>query len=167
MLTRLGAEEALTLNAQSAEKIRAAVEAGQLPGVPATVGESLTELIASYPMRLDPDYFPGGRFFHLEGDAFRGAYVLTDALLETWDHSVVQGIRVDRANFYGLCIGVTTQAEWRAVLGEPDASVALNEDDAYAYYLEVGVSDYYNLGGHQLRLHADESGLLQNIFITQ
>lgn len=167
VLTRLGAEEALTLNAQSAEKIRAAVEAGQLPGVPATVGESLTELIASYPMRLDPDYFPGGRFFHLEGDAFRGTYVLTDALLETWDHSVVQGIRVDRANFYGLCIGVTTQAEWRAVLGEPDASVALNEDDAYAYYLEVGVSDYYNLGGHQLRLHADESGLLQNIFITQ
>ena len=45
-------------------------------------------------LRSDPDYFPGGRFFHLEDDAFRGAYVLTDALLETWDHSVVQGIRI-------------------------------------------------------------------------
>lgn len=56
--------------------------------------------------------------------------MLTDALLETWDHSVVQGIRTDRANFYGLCTDVTTQAEWRAVLGEPDASVDINEDDA-------------------------------------
>ena len=37
-----------------------------------------------------------------------GPYVLTDALLETWDHSVVQGIRTDRANFYGLCTDVTT-----------------------------------------------------------
>ena len=116
MLTRLGAEEALTLNAQSVEKIRAAVEAGQIPGIPAVVGEQLTALIERYPLRLDPDYFPGGRFFHLEDDAFRGAYVLTDALLETWDHSVVQGIRTDRANFYGLCTDVTTQAEWRAVL---------------------------------------------------
>lgn len=122
VLTRLGAEEALTLNAQSAEKIRAAVEAGQIPGIPAVVGEQLTALIERYPLRLDPDYFPRGRFFHLEDDAFRGAYVLTDALLETWDHSVVQGIRTDRANFYGLCTDVTTQAEWRAVLGDRHAS---------------------------------------------
>ena len=167
VLTRLGAEEALTLNAQSAEKIRAAVEAGQIPGIPAVVGEQLTALIERYPLRLDPDYFPGGRFFHLEDDAFRGAYVLTDALLETWDHSVVQGIRTDRANFYGLCTDVTTQAEWRAVLGEPDASVDINEDDAYSYYLDVGTSDYYNIGEHQLRLHADANGILQSIFVTQ
>lgn len=83
------------------------------------------------------------------------------------DHSVVQGIRTDRANFYGLCTDVTTQAEWRAVLGEPDASVDINEDDAYSYYLDVGTSDYYNIGEHQLRLHADANGILQSIFVTQ
>ena len=53
------------------------------------------------------------------------------------------------------------------MLGEPDASVALNEDDAYAYNLETGTSDYYNYGAHQLRLHADAEGVLRNIFITQ
>ena len=103
----------------------------------------------------------------MEDGAFRGTYLLTDALTDGWENSVVQGIRADRANFYGLCIGSTTQAEWRAVLGEPDASVALNEDDAYAYNLETGTSDYYNDGGHQLRLHADTEGVLRNIFITQ
>ena len=103
----------------------------------------------------------------MEDGAFRGTYLLTDALTDGWENSVVQGIRADRANFYGLCIGSTTQAEWRAVLGEPDASVALNEDDAYAYNLETGTSDYYNYGGHQLRLHADAEGVLRNIFITQ
>ena len=55
VLTRLGAEEALTLNAQSAEKIRAAVEAGQIPGIPAVVGEQLTALIERYPLRQAPD----------------------------------------------------------------------------------------------------------------
>lgn len=167
ILTRLGAEQALTLDQESADKIRAAVEAGQIPGIPATVGEQLTAVIERSPMLLDPDYFPGGRFFHLEDDAFRGAYVLTDALLETWEHSVVQGIRTDRANFYGLCTDVTTQDAWRAILGQPDASVSINEDDAYAYYLDVGTSDYYNIGENQLRLHADANGTLQSIFVTQ
>ena len=167
ILTRLGAEDVLELTEDSAERIRAAVEEGQLLGVPAKVGESLKTLIDTYHMLIDPDYYPGGRFFQLEDGAFRGTYLLTDALTDGWENSVVQGIRADRANFYGLCIGSTTQEEWRAVLGEPDASVALNEDDAYAYNLETGTSDYYNYGGHQLRLHADAEGVLRNIFITQ
>ena len=41
------------------------------------------------------------------------------------------------------------------------------EDDAYAYYLDVGASDYYNIGERQLRLHADANGILQSIFVTQ
>ena len=167
VLTRLGAEDVLTLSESSVDAIRTAVEAGQLPGVPAKVGDSLGELIETYDLLIDPDYYPGGRFFQLEDGAFRGTYLLTDALTDGWENSVVQGIRADRANFYGLCIGSTTQEEWRAVLGEPDASVALNEDDAYAYNLETGTSDYYNDGGHQLRLHADAEGVLRNIFITQ
>lgn len=169
ILTRLGAPSALTLDASSVEKIHAAVEAGQLPGIPAVVGESLTDLIARYPLRLDPDYFPGGLFFYPEDDAFRGAYVLTNELMvpDSWEYNIVQGIRSDRANFYGLCTDVTTQEAWRAVLGEPDATVTLGDDDAYAYYLDVGVSDYYNIGNRQLRLHADANGILQSIFITQ
>ena len=44
----------------------------------------------------------------LEDGAFRGVYILTDALTEDFDHSVVQGIRADRLNFWGLCTGETT-----------------------------------------------------------
>lgn len=168
ILTRLGAEEALTLNQESAEKIRSAVEAGQIPGIPAVIGENLAELFQRYPLRLDPDYYPDGCFFYPEDDAFRGAYVLASQIaVDAPEQAVVQGIRTDRANFFGLCTGLTTQAEWRAILGEPDASVTLDEDTAYAYYLEIGVSDYYNFGGHQLRLHAGADGTLRNIFITQ
>ena len=80
---------------------------------------------------------------------------------------MVQGIRADRANFYGLCVGTTTREQWQAVLGAPDASVTLSEDDAYAMNLADGTSDYYNYGAHQLRLHADAEGVLRSIFITQ
>ena len=167
ILTRLGAEDVLELTEDSAERIRAAVEEGQLPGVPAKVGESLKTLIDTYHMLIDPDYYPGGRFFQLEDGAFRGTYLLTDALTDGWESSVVQGIRADRANFYGLCVGTTTREQWQAVLGAPDASVTLSEDDAYAMNLADGTSDYYNYGAHQLRLHADAEGVLRSIFITQ
>lgn len=167
ILTRLGAEDVLELTEDSAERIRAAVEEGQLLGVPAKVGESLKTLIDTYHMLIDPDYYPGGRFFQLEDGAFRGTYLLTDALTDGWESSVVQGIRADRANFYGLCVGTTTREQWQAVLGAPDASVPLSEDDAYAMNLADGTSDYYNYGAHQLRLHADAEGVLRSIFITQ
>ena len=167
ILTRLGAEDVLELTEDSAERIRAAVEEGQLLGVPAKVGESLKTLIDTYHMLIDPDYYPGGRFFQLEDGAFRGTYLLTDALTDGWESSVVQGIRADRANFYGLCVGTTTREQWQAVLGAPDASVTLSEDDAYAMNLADGTSDYYNYGAHQLRLHADAEGVLRSIFITQ
>ncbi len=167
ILTRLGAEDVLELTEDSAERIRAAVEEGQLPGVPAKVGESLKTLIDTYHMLIDPDYYPGGRFFQLEDGAFRGTYLMTDALTDGWESSVVQGIRADRANFYGLCVGTTTREQWQAVLGAPDASVTLSEDDAYAMNLADGTSDYYNYGAHQLRLHADAEGVLRSIFITQ
>ena len=45
VLTRLGAEDVLTLSESSVDAIRTAVEAGRLPGVPAKVGDSLGELI--------------------------------------------------------------------------------------------------------------------------
>lgn len=167
ILTRLGAEDVLELTEDSAERIRAAVEEGQLLGVPAKVGESLKTLIDTYHMLIDPDYYPGGRFFQLEDGAFRGTYLLTDALTDGWESSVVQGIRADRANFYGLCVGTTTREQWQAVLGAPDAFVTLSEDDAYAMNLADGTSDYYNYGAHQLRLHADAEGVLRSIFITQ
>lgn len=141
------------------------IAAGCVPGLPVTLGGSVQEATDTYRMLVDPDLYDGGRMFQLEDGAFRGVYILTDSLTEKWDRSVIQGVRMDRGNVYGLCVGETQQAAWRAVLGAPDNTVTLDADRAEAQRLPAGTSDYYNFGQHQLRLHADEAGVLTSLFI--
>lgn len=165
ILQRIGADAMLTLEAHSAQSIRTAAESGALPGIPVVLGGSIQEAVDTYRLLIDPDLYEGGRMIQLEDGAFRGVYLLTDSLTNSWESSVVQGIRADRINLYGLCTGKTTQEAWRAVLGQPDASVALDADKADANRLAVGISDYYNFDGVQLRLHAGEDGTLSSVII--
>ena len=94
-------------------------------------------------------------------------WLLTDALTEEFDQSVVQGIRADRLNFCGLCTGDTTIDWWREVLGEPDNSLTVDETRAESWRIVPGTSDYYTFGDYRLRLHADESGVLRSVFLTR
>ena len=89
------------------------------------------------------------------------------ALTEEFDQSVVQGIRADRLNFYGLCTGDTTIDWWREVLGEPDNTLTVDETRAESWRIVPGTSDYYTFGDYRLRLHADESGVLRSVFLTR
>lgn len=166
VLRRLGAEAMLTLNADSAAAIRAAAESGALPGVPAQVGQPMAELVTRYRLLSDPDLYEGGRLVQLEDGAFRGVFLMTDALTEDFDTSQAQGIRADRLCLYGLRTGQTTQEAWRDVLGTPDATVALDADDAERFRLPAGTSDYYQYGAYRLRLHADEAGVLVSVILT-
>ena len=125
----------------------------------------MKEAVDTYRELADSDFYQDGRLFQLEDAAFRGVFPLTDNLSESWDTSIIRGIRADRANVRGLMCGVTTVGQWRAVLGTPDATVVLDADAADAYRLEAGTSDYYTAGEHQLRLHADESGVLRALFL--
>lgn len=166
VLRRIGAEASITLDDSSAAAIAACVAEGALPGLPVKIGDDMTEVIDKYRRLFDPDLYEGGRMFTLEDGAFRQVYILTDALSEkSVEGSVVQGIRADRLNLYGLCTGETTLEAWRAALGEPDATVELDAERAESYRLTSGTSDYYTYGSYRLRLHADETGVLRSVFL--
>ena len=167
VLTRIGARDMLVPAPDSGEKIRAAVEAGTLPGVPVTLGGSVQEATDTYRMLTAPDLYQDGRMFALEDAAFRQVWLLTDALTEkTWDKSVIKGLRADRFNLWGLYPGLDRQAV-EAMLGQPDTVLTLDADMADAYRLVPGESLYYNYTGVQLRLHFDAEGLLTSLIITQ
>lgn len=163
VLDRIGAKAMLEGNADA---IRMAVESGKLPGIPVALGGSVQEATDTHRMLTDPDLYQDGRMFALEDAAFRKVWLLTDALSEAWDQSVIKGLRLDRINLYGLHHGMT-RADASAILGAPDASVTLDADQADAYRLNPGVSDYYNYTGAQLRLHFDGEERLESLIITQ
>ena len=163
MLRRIGAERNVTAGTRA--DVEAALSGRSIPGVPVTLGGSVKEATDTYLELADSDFYEGGRMFQLEDAAFRGVFVLTDNLTEGWDNSVIHGIRADRANVSGIMCGVTTVDAWRAILGTPDATVILDADAADAYRLVPGTSDYYTVGEDQLRLHADEDGVLRTLFL--
>lgn len=165
VLRRIGAEDMVILS--SRERIEQAAKAGELPGLPVKLGGSLREATDAHRMLVDPDLYEDGRLFQLEDAAFRTVYLMTDRLTEGWDNSLIQGIRLDRGNLWGLCVGQTSQEAWRQLLGEPDATVTLDAEKADGQRLPAGVSDYYQLGENRLRLHADESGTLVSLMLMQ
>lgn len=166
ILNRIGAERMVTLDETSAASIRTAVESGQLPGIPVKLGDSVQEVVDAYRLLNDPDLYENGRMIQLEDGAFRGVYLLTDSLTDSWEHSVIQDIRVDQVNLYGLMTDVTTQDQWRSVLGQPDATAEVDDVKAESNRILPGYSDYYNYDGVQLRLHANDEGVLASLFIS-
>ena len=162
---RIGAAEMTTLTAESGEKIRQMTERGKLPDIPAKIGDSVLEWTEQARLLNDPEEYSGGRMFALEGAAFRDVTLLSDAVADDWDESVVQGIRADRGCFYGLCIGETRAEEWHLLLGEPDDTAELDEEAAEAARTVPGVCEYYEFGEYRLQLMADLDGILRYIII--
>lgn len=80
---------------------------------------------------------------------------------------MVHGIRSDRICLAGLITGVTERETWISLLGEPDSSISLAGDDAEAWRLCDGISDYYDLDGARLRLHSDADGVLTTVFLMK
>jgi len=161
----LGADDALRLDETSTERIAAALAQGSFPGVPAHLGQSVKELTDLHRQLTDNELCEAGRMFILEDGAFRQVFIITDALTDGWDESIVSRIRADRLNLHGLCTGYTTLEGWRAILGEPDATANVGADEAGLWRIAPGVSDYYTFGEYRLRLHADETGVLRSVFL--
>lgn len=147
-------------DAEARALIAADAEAGRLPHVAVTLGDSMTEIVARNRLTRTPDEFPGGRYFVLEAPAFRGVLVISDAIQSGVDGSVAEGLQLKRGTLHGLTIGEAERARWRQVLGEPQRTIAFSENMAYDYNLPVGESDVYRFGENELRLHADASGVL-------
>jgi len=145
---------------QMKDEIAQTVAAGQLPKVPAAMGQSMAEIAEKFRLLRTPDEFPGGRYFVMEDPVFRQVLVLSDSLYDDYAQSVVEGIQLKRGGLCGLVIGQTEQSRWREVLGEPEKTVDFSENMAYDYNLPKGQYDVYCFGENELRLHADESGML-------
>lgn len=167
LANRLGVPEELTLTEAGASRIQAMTESGRLPGLPVKVGDPLSPLVEKWHLATDPDLYEGGRLFSLEGGCFRRIYLMTDYLSEDWDQSIVQGIRADRGNYAGLCIGETKAPAWRALLGEPDATIRIDEEKAEWNRTEPGSCDYYSWGSYQLRLQCNTDETLISIQLTE
>ncbi len=157
----------ITLDITDGDTLLESLQGGALPGIPATLGQPMQELIDRYALLTDPDIYEGGRMIALEDGAFRGTWLLTDALTEEFDHSVVLGIRADNISLHGLCTGETTIDTWRKALGEPETTLAVDEERAESWRIVPGTSDYYTFGDYRLRLHADENGVLRSVFLTK
>ena len=154
-----GEEQPMT-DALRRAAIEEAASSGQLPHVPAVMGESMQALAERYRLLRTPDEFPGGRYFVMEDPRFRQILVISDALQQGYDASVVEGVQLRRGGLYGLNIGTTVRTEWRSLLGEPDETLSFTESMAYDYGLKTGQCDVYHYGENELRLHADEQGVL-------
>ena len=164
---RIGVWKQLDLDEQSAERLTRMAEAGAIPGIPVSLGDSLQALTDEHHLLIDPDLDASGRLFSLEGGSFWSVFLMTDDLSESWENSRVEGIRVDIGSVSGLTIGETEQAAWRQALGEPDHTIDFDAERAEAYRTVPGTRDYYELGGHRLQLHGDENGLLASIILSE
>ena len=152
---------------ETAERIRSWTADGAFPGIPVRLGDSVQALTDSRHLLTDPDVYAGGRFFAPEGADFQGVLVSTDFLSESWENSIVDGIRADLGSFFGLTVGETTVDAWRGLLGEPDHTIEMDADQAEAYRTVPGSRDYYEFGGHRLQLQGNEDGLLVSMMITE
>ncbi len=163
ILSTLGAGEFLNITPDTATRVAQDAAAGKLPGIDAAIGDSLMKRLDEYRLLVEPDYYPGGRFFEVEAPELRGVWLLTDALTESYDQNQVLGLRADRINLYGIQTDITTIDEWRAALGQPESSAEIDETTAEDYRLSAGTSDYYTFGENKLRLHANMEGVLESV----
>ena len=167
ILTRIGVEDMIILSTRSAEQLRTTTAEGTLTGIPARIGDSMQELTDRWHMLTDPDGFEGGRLFSLEGGSFRGVYLMTDDLNQSWKDSIVQGIRMDQGCLWGLCIGESSRTEWVSELGEPDGTAEIGEEKAETNRMVPGTCDYYRCGNYLLQLYSDTDGILVSIVLTE
>ena len=152
---------------REAVRIRDAAARGEFPGIPARLGEPLQPLTDRYRLLTDPDVYISGRLFALEGAGFQQAWLLTDYLSETWENSRVDGIRADAGSFFCLSVGETVREDWLTLLGEPDHSIVLEEEQAEAHRTVAGIRDYYICGENRLQLQSDGQGVLACVILAE
>ncbi|NLV59638.1 MAG: DUF3298 domain-containing protein [Clostridiales bacterium] len=163
VLGRLDVKPKQMSDAQIKEAVRETVASGRLLHVPVKIGDTLPDVVARYRLLREPDQYPAGKYYQMEAPIFRQVLVLSDALTGGYEHSVVEGLQSTRLSLFGIQPGITARERWREILGEPEQTATFNESLAYDYGIPSGESDFYTFGEYQLRLHADEAGILHSI----
>ena len=164
---RIGALAKQYTDAEAAAAIRQSVKEGRLPHIPVTLGDTMNDVIQQYRLLRTPDEYPGGRYYTMEAPKLRDVYVISDNISDGWEHSVVEGLRAERGELFGLTIGQSKQEQWTKLLGQPSQAIVITESMSYDYNLPAGQCDVYELEGHELRLYADGNGVLCAIQLSE
>ncbi len=167
VLSRLDVKPMALSDANAKEAIIQMVSLGRLPHIPVAIGDKMTDVVAKYRLLREPDQYPAGKYYQLEAPIFRQTLVLSDALTSGYEHSVVEGLQSTRVNLFGIQAGSTQRDRWQEILGKPEQTATFSEGLAYDYGITPGESDFYTIGVYQLRLHADENGILHSVRLTQ
>ena len=85
----------------------------------------------------------------------------------TEEETPVSAIRAARISFHGLTTGRTDRDETVALLGDPVAEKAYDEEHASDMLLEPGESLFFSIGGRLLQAHFDEEGVLACLILRE
>ena len=130
----------------TARGIFADAAAGCFPGLwlsleqKAGLGAPLEEALRFGAKCLDSMHYPAGAALETENPFLRGILILTDENGER-----VQGYLARRGNLYGLAVGRADQAQVRAALGEPEASLPVSREAAEQWLTDEGTRDVYRM----------------------
>jgi len=160
-LAGLGIAGLLAPNEQTGRQVEEAAQQGRLPGLDASLGEALAEVIDRLKLLHDPEGFPEGEQYRMEDDSFRGS------LLVSGDGQTVSGILSRRMNLFGLITGQADRAAVESALGQPFASLPLTESAAALYGLSEGSMSAYLYGDRELRIYFNQNGLMDAVWLRQ
>lgn len=160
-LDNLGIPDLLSVTNKTAQQIMDTAVQGSLPGLDASLGDLLVEVIERNKLQYDPEGFPDGEKYQLEDDRYRGTVLISR------DNEQVYGILSSRMNLYGLITGRTEKEEAVEILGQPVASIPMDFAAAGLYGLPEGTLDSYLLGQNELRLYYTQEEILHSIWLQQ
>ena len=146
------------------EEISHYIQAGLLPGLGlqnTLIGVDAQTLLSRLRQTIDCSAYPNGWLAEVEAPLFRENLLILDEAQEK-----VTGLLCKRMDLCGIITGQTTRNEWQSILGRPQMSLSMNEEQAQKQALVPGISDYYPFSnGYTLILHGNEEGILQAIIL--
>jgi hypothetical protein len=144
-----------------AEQVRRDIAEGELPAVPARLGQQIEPLLAQYRPLIDPDYTLDGPLYQFESPLMQGVRLISPTYPEEEDSlGPVIAVRASLIDLYGLRPGSSTLEDAVALLGDPDEITTLDDEAASDMLLTPGQSYWYRSGDNRLELHADSTGLI-------
>ncbi len=161
LLAQLGLGTGRLSGPEAAAGIRAACEEGRLPGIPASIGDALSECARRYGQTMDPEYFPDGAKYQMESAAFRGTWLIAGEE----EGTTVEGILSGRMDLSGIVTGQSAAGDYRALLGEPRSSLPLGAEAAEAYGLPEGLLESYTFGHNRLTFSTDADQIVRAVWI--
>ncbi len=130
------------------------------------LGAKLGDAMAACALTDEPDYTTVSKLYVVDDPAFRGASVEIPKYADTADEETpISVVRHTRVNWQGLTTGETTREDIIALLGEPEKTIAYDEDDAADMLLEPGESLLYTCTNYVLQAHVDGSGVLSCLML--